>query len=565
MKLKALLYFLFFTLHFTLSFGQSWNWGTAGYMPPGSDNNSCTVTTDKNGTAYITGRYSSSVIFGSNTLACSGENAYLVKYDSAGSILWAIQPTDSASSTSSGSFVATDKPGNIYVSGLFNGLVTFGTFSLRTEESQYSAFLVKYSPSGNVIWAKQASGSASSYSYISSAAVDDSGNIVVTGYFRDTVNFGVNRLICNSFENVFLVKYNSSGNVLWAKQAIIPSLNCNAMGNSVSTDNAGNVYLLGTFYDTLSFSSYSVTSPNSYSAFLAKYSGTGNVLWAKQSINSSIYCNGYSSSVVTDKENNLYITGFFEDTIAFGSYILNSPVSPTVFLTKYDSSGNILWAQQSSAGWLGTGLSADVSNHIYLVGYSSISEAQITFGSFTLNAVPSANPNTFLVKFDPSGTAICGSILENLQGAGIASDSSGNYLYVSGAFYNDTVLCAADTLISTDGANDIFVGRWQNCPVDAGINNIASPTSSVSVYPNPNNGIFQLQVKSEELSSKSMLEVYNVMGEKVFTSTLPPPMGGGISLPIQINISSEPEGIYLYRVLSETRELVGEGKLIIER
>jgi hypothetical protein len=61
------------------------------------------------------------------------------------------------------------------------------------------------------------------------------------------------------------------------------------------------------------------------------------------------------------------------------------------------------------------------------------------------------------------------------------------------------------------------------------------------------------------------VEVYNVLGEQVYTSTLPPPNGGGASFSYLMNLSSQPNGIYLYRVISERGALVGEGKVIIEK
>jgi len=95
---------------------------------------------------------------------------------------------------------------------------------------------------------------------------------------------------------------------------------------------------------------------------------------------------------------------------------------------------------------------------------------------------------------------------------------------------------------------------------DAGINNIASGAGKISVYPNPNNG--QFTIVSSASSGISMVEIYNVLGEKVYTTSLNSNKGGTSS----ININNQPNGIYLYRVISnDNGSLVGEGKIVLEK
>jgi len=104
----------------------------------------------------------------------------------------------------------------------------------------------------------------------------------------------------------------------------------------------------------------------------------------------------------------------------------------------------------------------------------------------------------------------------------------------------------------------------------AGINNISSGSGGISIYPNPSNGQFTIVCHSEsrlrlDEESLPIIQVYNVLGEQVYTSTLPPPNGGGASSVFQMNLSSQPGGIYLYRVITNSGELIGEGKIIVQR
>src|SRR5581483_4999673 len=100
-------------------------------------------------------------------------------------------------------------------------------------------------------------------------------------------------------------------------------------------------------------------------------SPAGNVLWAKQSVSPSVNNNAcIAYAVITDAAGNPYITGFFNDTVNFGSHTLFSTQLNTMFLTKYDTSGNVLWTTQSSLNWQGMSLASDAFNHIYMAGNS---------------------------------------------------------------------------------------------------------------------------------------------------------------------------------------------------
>lgn len=358
-SLKLLFCISFFILNFSVSFGQNWLWGDQSYGSLKSNDYGLPVATDKNGNAYITGNYETTIIFGTDTLKGSNSNAYLAKYNSSGSFLWATQPiATSKTSYSYGSSVSIDEMGNVLITGSFTGNIQFGSYLLSTQgTSYYDLYLVKYDTGGNVLWASQSILSSKNSTIGSySLATDKSGNSLVTGYFEDTVYLGADTLITpyKYGENAFIVKYDSMGNVLWAEQSVTPSRYSSGMGNSVATDNEGNSYITGYFYDSLYLGSNLLINPyiDYYSVFLVKYSPSGNVLWAKQSTNGSIDSYGYSNSVVTDQAGNAYITGYFQNILKFDGHTVYSPSSYSVFFTKYDAGGNALWAKQSSPGWL---------------------------------------------------------------------------------------------------------------------------------------------------------------------------------------------------------------------
>jgi hypothetical protein len=230
--------------------------------------------------------------------------------------------------------ITIDKWGNAYITGLFNDTLSFGTFIVGTNKYT-SVFLVKYDTSGNVIWAEQGTPpSRYSVGIGNSIAVDAFGNTYITGDFADTISFGIDTLKCNSGflgDDVFIAKFDPNGNVLWAKQANIASSKSSGEGYSIATDLLGNAYITGIFADTVSFGFDTLRCILGDSifpgidVFVAKFDSNGNVLWAKQGNPANKNCSGYGGSIAVDAFNNVYITGSYSDTLSFGAFTLTSP------------------------------------------------------------------------------------------------------------------------------------------------------------------------------------------------------------------------------------------------
>ena len=178
------------------------------------------------------------------------------------------------------------------------------------------------------------------------------------------------------------------------------------------------------------------------------------------------------------------------------------------------------------------------------------------------------------MQFDSSGKVSCGNIFtegneDDYDGLGI--DHAGKYVYLFGDLDKSTVF-GTDTLIY--GRDVPFVARWQPCNNIETSTTLISTKTSISLFPNPNTGVFTLEVNSEKLKVNSV-EVYNVMGQKVYSTPSQQPMNvhstfmsrseGGASFTYPINMCYAPSGVYLYRVVNENGALVGEGKFVIEK
>jgi hypothetical protein len=130
------------------------------------------------------------------------------------------------------------------------------------------------------------------------------------------------------------------------------------------------------------------------------------------------------------------------------------------------------------------------------------------------------------------------------------SSPNGNLILSNGIFYGMT----------EEGGTNFYKGLLFSFKVtDLGINNLNTVQNQIGVYPNPSTGIFNLQVKSEEVRNMSV-EVFNVLGERVLKQILRSAQDDKV-----IDLGAEPDGVYFYRVLNEDGGLVGEGKLVIQK
>jgi len=110
------------------------------------------------------------------------------------------------------------------------------------------------------------------------------------------------------------------------------------------------------------------------------------------------------------------------------------------------------------------------------------------------------------------------------------------------------------TMAGGNPANNIAV--WS---ANSGINNLPDNNDVVSIYPNPSKGVFTLKLNSEILRTGNNIEIYNMLGEKVYSKILDYLMPESA-----IDISNQPSGIYFYRIITSTVDLVSSGKIIIQ-
>jgi hypothetical protein len=275
--------------------------------------------------------------------------------------------------------------------------------------------------------------------------IDTNGDIINVGVFNGVADIqagtSVMNLVSNGDQDIFIIKYNSNGGIMWAK----------SLGQSdadyvsgVTTDANGNIFVVGSFVNTIDLNPdvpvNNFTAAGSQDAFLLKLDSNGNYLWAKIFGSTS-----YESptSVALSPTGEIVIGGIYSGVTDMdpgpGSFILNADGWDDSFILKLDASGNFIWAK----GFLGSGfdmlreIGIDASGNIYGGGdFDELLDLDPGAAVFNVNSVGSSD--IFFLKLDPNGDFVWGRVIGNSnvnQLISIQVDPSGN-LYAGGYFFS---------------------------------------------------------------------------------------------------------------------------------
>ena len=175
----------------------------------GSSNNDIPqgVATDSGGNIALMGNFTSGPVdFGGGSLTSGGTNStavFLAKFSPTGSHLWS--KSFLTTGYNQGRAVAVDNLGDVVITGFFMATTDFGGGPLTTSSTNdRDIFIAKYSANGANLWAKQFGSTGYDEGY--GVAVDIVGNVIATGYFAGTVDFGTGPLLSAGIQDVYLIK-----------------------------------------------------------------------------------------------------------------------------------------------------------------------------------------------------------------------------------------------------------------------------------------------------------------------------------------------------------------------
>ncbi len=572
---------------------QDWSFATTAFNSNGLLCHS--IATDSQGNVYQTGK-----------TANSASSMYISKRNATGVILWNKQMSGIGFLgfyiTSETYTIAIDASDNIYISGnVTNGSATSidvdfdpGTavVSIPIPSSKKVTFISKLTNDGNLIWAKQFNNTATIFENnddVVSMKIDTLGNVYATGGFGSTVDFdpdaGVYNLIAVGLinnkpkQNIFILKLNATGNLVWAKSFVnqSPAIDTTYpdQGTSIDVDAAGNVYTIGLFTGGIdadpNSGTHVLSQLNTYGdslnniLFVAKLDSNGDYVWAntfaeghQQAITNipTINVDGFGNlilqfnSVIKLSNNTAIDYDFGQGTqnLTVGNY---QNASYPVIL-KIDTNSNFIWVK----------LLADTAS-FYTNAYCNQATVDAAGNIYSIGSFASgynSSANTYgAMDFDPSAASF------NMTSNGVTDifltklDNNGNFLWanqIGGSGYEYAKSFAIGLLgkiiilgesgngfnkLSTSTNAGIFMASYTQPALATQNFNLEN---TISVYPNPATNNVTIS-STENLQS---IAIYDILGKQIFTKT-------SNNSSETIDVSSFDNGVYFARILSENSVL----------
>jgi hypothetical protein len=481
---------------------------------------------DKDNNIYTTGDYNGNVDFDPSSAVFtmnSTHSSFIHKMDKNGNFIWAkelsaIEQTSICSSRS----ISLDNNGNIYTTGDFSGIIDFdpssSSFYSPNNGIASNYFALKLDSLGVLSWVKFSKNHVIGGSAIGlDITLDKSSNVYMTGKYHgsalidfdpgpDTFYLPTN----TSTYEIFIQKLDKNGDFQWAKALVGNGFN---QGNSILTDTFGNVYSIGSFQDSADFdpsldtfflTTHGVNS--NYGTYLVKLNNNGNLIYAKQLQGNSGISHG--GSFVNDLDGNLYLNGFFMDTVDFdpGSSIHNliSDIGFASYTLKLSQS-KILTTDSiiacDSLVWIDSNTYYQSNNSAYKYFVSSTGYDSIVFLSLNIPEIDTT------ISLSSNGKSFISNQL----------NASYQWLDCNNAFN----AIAGDTLqIFTPTANgdysvEIKLYGCLDTSVCRNINNVSIDDiepNAVIIYPNPNLGKFTLELGNNPAKE---VRILNSLGQEL--------------------------------------------------
>jgi len=469
--------------------GQGWQWAISNSGDTGK-NGITTLASDNIGNTVIAGINYETQVLGNFVIPDSANSSqgFIAKVDTAGRYLWAVYTKQDFIPLK----VVCDANGSSYLFGVYNsgaGLSFYNSNGeVATLADNYDTtkkgiyFLLKLDNSGNIIWLQNVAPITEYtplYFHSGDMGIDTSGHLWVTGfYYLHSVTIGSTTLINSSDStnispygvvyrsNIFVAKYDTSGNVLWAKDLSGDDPGGGGQaGITVTKD--GTAFLCGFYLNSfINIGATKLTSTSlTYGTFyVARLAANGTILWAKNLIPESEI-----TSVAVDNDGNFYITGTYSgDRLIVGKDIIVGTHYGNFFIAKYNALGNVLWAHSANVTnaygeFFGGRLAVDDCHNIWVSGMDGdVPSDSIEFGGYVLPVNPNTENIPFFLKYTADGNCEDGfAFLSNGSGDVplVACDSRGS-LYIASAIPRPTLSLGNLTLYNNYSANKFFEAKY---------------------------------------------------------------------------------------------------------
>ncbi len=413
------------------------------------------IARDAAGNLYITGSFTGQAQFGAGAAAVTltavgNSDIFLAKYDANGALLWAKGMGGTGSDL--GSEVEVNAAGSILLTGRFSTSVDFDPGAgqtLLTTQGGTDAFVARYTTAGALVWVDQFGGTSGDAG--NGVAFDAAGNVVATGYFSGTVDFdpgtGVSNLVSAGDNDIFVVKLNGAGGLLWAQRYGSTGTD---QGQAVALDRTGRILVAGSFAGTVDFDPsgdvQNLTSAGLSDAFVMQLTSGGATNWARGWGGTAA---DVATSVAVDSGNNVIPVGTSSGNANF---------------RKYNAAGSLQWTKSFGAGASDVveDVAVDSADKIFLTG-SFRQEVDFDPGPKAVRHTSVGGRDIFAARYTSAGdfdlVRVSGSSLDDV-GTGIVLDASNNAIY-TGIFRQTIDISVGPELktLTSRGSSDAFVAK----------------------------------------------------------------------------------------------------------
>ncbi|WP_130734634.1 T9SS type A sorting domain-containing protein [Flavobacterium sp. J27] len=537
----------------------------------GSQNSdvSAEIVSDSEGNVYFTGAFYGTANFdiggGVHTMSNTHRSAFMVKYDGDGEIVWSGQyTTNYLDCYATG--LGIDNNNNLYATGRFFGTVDFdfgpGVHYMSantTPPAQMNIYLTKLNTDGGFLWARQIQGIGTKT--IEAFTVDAMGNSYITGCFNNPMTFHdgtvltpQNPIWTGESYDIFIAKYDTEGNLLFAKQ--IGSGPYTQRPTAIKIDAQGNIYTGGIFVNTTDFdpglSEFIIApqTPNYIASFLLKLDSNGNFVWVKNFGSTSHL---EFSSLLVDTSNAIYVSGGFMGTTDFNSgsgvNTLTTTLGGEFFLLKLDANGEFVWVKGMKA--IGRGMEIiETENHTILISGKFVGTCDFSGGNNTalFSSHSTANSDVFLAKYDLNGDL---NWLKTFGGNDYIKMTSLDYntsgaVHLIGSFQGSFDFgTTTDTFSTTSyGITDCFVMKFDQNTL--GTEEFEVSNSELMIYPNPS--INAIHLAFPDTFEQGKYKIFSINGQLVMQNELQK----------NINISSLSSGFYFITIFKDDNSITAK-------
>lgn len=459
---------------------------------------------------YISGSFSGEVDFGNGLINANGDDGFIIKYNADGLLIWSAFFTGKGSQIVSN--IVVDSKNNVDIIGNFYDTLKINEVNIPSKGENDSYLAQINNENGELKWIKILSGLKSNVA--NKLGVDKDDNIIISGYYKDTLYFEGLNTICRSINNfdAFIAKINPNGDVKWLQKSGGEQFtNVFISGFSISLDKS--ISICGTYIGSPIFGSINKENAEYTTQYLAKLDSNGLFVKVKSIGENN---GGDIISIVTNSSNDIFISGYFGYSFLQNAYIDTFKLTPLGpysdwYVAKFDENWNFNWAKKGGSipyQDIPTDMLVDNDGGVVVAGW--IGGDKGVFDTDTIFSYGSQD--VALVKYASNGT------VQWVKGAGgveedeVSSISKvGNKYLASGYF---TSQCSFDSILIYE--NSGVTGAFYAIFEDEELSNVSTFNKlPLKLFPNPSNNYISWQI-----SKQAKVLVYTTDGKFIMEKYL---------------------------------------------